>query len=378
MKRFRSIDIFRGLCIFYMTFGHMVNWWISPTDFWLYELIWNYGAPIGGAGFLLVSGMSASISYKRDWFKAQNSEVYTMKRARNIYMVRTTIIFLISTLWNFIGTLFMGLPGIWLWFVIQTISISLFMAWLFFKTSRIFRIFICFVFWISNEIILYWLTPYSNEQNILGYLFYFLYNSPDQNIILGYFPFLLLGTVLGDLLFELGNLEDSKEKHILVKKKILMPSALYGSLLIAFGLLFKFPDFSNKITFSSHMFVVGIQLILLAVLTYFKDFRVSNPLIRFKFFEIFSFYSFTIFLSHHLLYFLFQSVFTIIEIWFTLIPILIIWTFLFRYIYNKWGKYASVKFLINKFTLFIVERINSVKIWKKDNSDMLDSQWGLI
>ena len=54
MKRFRSIDIFRGICIFYMTFGHMVNWWISQGDFWFYELIWNYGAPVGGGGFLLV------------------------------------------------------------------------------------------------------------------------------------------------------------------------------------------------------------------------------------------------------------------------------------------------------------------------------------
>ncbi|NVM17768.1 MAG: DUF1624 domain-containing protein [Candidatus Lokiarchaeota archaeon] len=364
MKRIKSIDILRGLCIFYMTFGHLVSWWISQADFWLYELIWNYGAPIGGGGFLLVSGMSASMSYKRNKLKAQNSEVFKMSKARNIYMLRTMIIFLISTLWNIMGTLFMGLSGVWLWFVLQTISISLFMAWPFLKTSRIFRIFICFVFWISNEFILYWLTPYSNEQNILGYLFYFLYNSPDQNVILGYFPFLLLGTVLGDVFFELNNLEDLKEKHAFVKRKVLIPSGIYGSLLITFGLLYKFPDFSNKTTFSSHMFIIGIELILLAFLVYFKDFRVSNPQKRFKFFEIYSFYSFTIFLSHHLLYFLFQPIFNIIEIWFFIIPTLIIWTFFFRFIYNKWGKYASIKFLINKVAVHLAERTDSVKIVK--------------
>jgi hypothetical protein len=361
MKRIKSIDILRGLCIFYMTFGHLVSWWISQADDWLYELIWNYGAPIGGAGFLLVSGMSASMSYKRNKLKAQNSQVFKMNKARNIYMLRTMIIFLISTLWNFMGTLFMGLSGVWLWFVIQTISISLLMAWPFLKTSRIFRIFICFVFWISNEFILYWLTPYSDEQNILGYLFYFLYNSPDQNVILGYFPFLLLGTVLGDLFFEFNNLEDLKEKHTFVKRKVLMPSGIYGSLLIIFSLLYKFPDFSNKTTFSSHMLIVGIQLILLTFLVYFKDFRVSNPHKRFKFFEIYSFYSFTMFLSHHLFYFLFQPIFNIIEIWFIIIPTLIIWTFLFRFIYNKWGKYASIKFLINKIAVNLAERIDSVK-----------------
>jgi len=343
-----------------MTFGHMVNWWISQADFWLYELIWNYGAPIGGAGFLLVSGMSASISYKRDSLKAQNSQVFTMNKARNIYMLRTLIIFLISILWNFIGMLFMGLPGVWLWFVIQTISISLFMAWSFLKTSRLFRIFTCFVFWISNQFILYWLTPYSNEQNILGYLYYFLYNSPDQNVILGYFPYLLLGTVLGDLFFDLGNIGDLEEKHAFIKTKVLIPSGIYGSLLISFGLLYEFPNFSNKTTFSSQIFIVGIQLILLAFLVYFKDYRVLKPQKRFRFFEIFSYYSFTMFLAHHLLYFLFQPFFNIIDIWLIVIPTMIIWTFLFRYIYKKWDKYASIKFLINLFAISLAERIESV------------------
>ena len=360
MKRFKSIDILRGLCIFYMTLGHMVNWWISPADFWLYNLIWNYGAPIGGAGFLLVSGMSASISYKKDRLKAQISQNFKMNKARNIFMLRTMVILLISTLWNFIGTLFMGLPGVWLWFVIQTIAISLFMAWIFLNTSRLFRIIICFAFWISNEFIFYWLTPYSNEQNILGYLFYFLYNSPDQNVILGYFPFLLLGTVLGDMFFEMGNIESLEEKHDFVKKKVLIPSGIFGTLLITFGLLYKFPDFSNKVTFSSHMYIIGIQLILVALLVYFKDFRIPNPQRNFKFFEIFSFYSFTMFLTHHLLYFLFQPFFNIFEIWFIIIPIMVIWTFLFRFIYKKWEKYASVKFLINKFAIHLAERIESV------------------
>jgi hypothetical protein len=347
-----------------MTFGHMVNWWISPSDFWLYELIWNFGAPIGGAGFLLVSGMSASISYKKDWLKAQTSTELTMNKVRNTYMLRTLVILLISTLWNFIGTLFMELPGVWLWFVIQTISISLFMAWLFLKTSRIFRVLICFVFWIGNQFILFWLTPYNSEQNLLGYLFYFLYNSPDQNVILAYFPYLLLGTVLGDLFFELGNLEDLEKKRGFIKTKILLPSGIYGSLLISFGFLYRFPDFSNKTSFSSQMFIIGIQLILLALLVYYKDFRVSKLQIKFKFFEIFSFYSFTMFLTHHLLYFIFQPFFSIYEIWFIIIPMLILWTLLFRYIFKKWNKYASIKFLINKLAIFLAERIDSIKIIK--------------
>ena len=340
----------------------MVNWWISQGDFWLYELIWNYGAPVGGGGFLLVSGMSASISYKRNQLKALSSQDSNMKRARNVYMLRSLLIFLISLTWNFIGTLFMGLSGVWLWFVIQTISISLFMAWPFLKTSRIFRLFMCFVFWIGNEFVFYWLAPYSNTQNILGYLFYFLYNSPNQNVILGYFPFFLLGTVIGDVFFESNSIDNLIERRIFLKKKIFKPGLLFGAFLLAFGLLYNFPDFSNKSTFASHMYKVGIQLILIAFLVHIKEIRLNNFQKRYRFFEIYSFYSFTIYLAHHLLYFLFQPIFSFISIWYVILPILIAWTLLIRFIYKKGDKNASIKFLLNKIAVDIADRIEIVKL----------------
>jgi len=347
-----------------MTFGHMVNWWISQGDFWLYEIIWNFGAPVGGGGFLLVSGMSASLSYKRNQLKAQGSQDLNMKRARNVYMFRCMLIFLISLLWNFIGTLFMGLSGIWLWFVIQTISVSLFMAWPFLKTSRIFRLFMCFAFWIGNEFLFYWLAPYNNTQNILGYLFYFLYNTPDQNVILAYFPFLLLGTVFGDIFFESNSIDNLIERKNFLKKKFLRNGLIFGVFLIMFGLLYNFPDFSNKTTFASHMFVVGIQLIVMAFLVYIKEIRAISFQKRYRFFEIYSFYSFTIFLAHQLLYFLFQPIFNFINIWYVIIPILIGWTLLFRFIYKKWDKYASIKFLLNKIAVELTDRIEIVKLGK--------------
>ena len=362
MKRFRSIDIFRGICIFYMTFGHMINWGISQGDLWFYEIFWNYGAPIGASGFLLVSGISASISYKRNQLKALSFQDFNMKRARNVYILRSLVIFLISLLWNFIGTLFMGLSGIWLWFALQTISISLIMAWPFFKTSRIFRLSICFVFWIGNEFVFNWLAPYSNTQNILGYLFYFLYNSPDQNVILGYFPFLLLGTVIGDVFSESNSFDNLIEKRFFLKEKIVRPALLFGAFLIIFGLLYNFPDFSNKSTFASHMYKVGIQLILVAFLVQIKEIRLISFQKRYRFFEIFSFYSFTIYLSHHLLYFLFQPIFSFITIWYVIIPLLIAWTFLFRFIYIKWDKDASIKFLINKIAVDLADRIEIVNL----------------
>lgn len=361
MIRFKGIDIFRGLCIFYMIFGHMIYWWISPTDIWLYDIIWNYGAVFGGGGFLLVSGMSAALSYKTGLVRVKNNQKFSVKRVRNEYIIRALLILFISMIWNSIGTIYMGLPGVWLWFVLQTISISLLMVWPLLRTSKIFRLFICFITWISNEFIFIWLSPYSGQDNIFGYFFYFLYNSPEQNVILGYFPFLLLGTVIGDVLFNAGALENLEERQSYLKNKLLKPIIIGGFILILFGLGFNFPNIANKETFSSHMFILGIEFVIFAFLIFIKDYRLFKLKRSYTFFEYYSFYSFTMFLSHHILFFLFQPQFNSIQIWFLISPIMIIWTLLFRFIYKNWDKYISLKFLINKSAIFFARKIELIK-----------------
>jgi hypothetical protein len=343
-----------------MTVGHMVYWWVSHADFWLYEVFWNYGAPIGGGGFLLVSGMSASLSYRNRVRKAKISGNIRLNSIRNEYMLRALIILFISSVWNFIGTLYIDLPGIWLWFVIQTISISLIMAWPLFKVSKILRLIICFISWIGNELVFHWLSPYNGQLNGFGILFYILYNTPEQNVILGYFPYLLLGTVIGDIFFESSLKQDLNEQNNFLKEKLIKPSTVGGVILIIFGVLYLFPQFSIKETFSSHMFIVGIELLLISILVYLKDFKTIHFKRKYRVLEYYSFYSFTIFLAHNMLYFLFPPRFNAIEIWFYIVPAIILWTLLFRLIYKKWGKYGSLKFLINKSAVYINERIELI------------------
>jgi len=361
MIRIKAIDTFRGLCIFYMTFGHMIYWGIILSDFWLYEFIWNFGAFIGGGGFLLVSGMSAVLSYRRRLIKVQSSKEVSVKIVRNEYMFRALIIFAISIFWNFFGTLYMGLPGVWLWFVLQTISISLMMAWPFFKTSKLFRLFICFACWIGNEIIFAVLSPHQGQQSVLGFLFFLLYNVPEQNVILGYFPFLLAGTIIGDLFFEASLRENLNHQKTFLKEKLFKPGILGGILLIIFGVFYKFPDFANKETFSSHMFIFGIELLLIIILVIIKDFKKIQFKKKYSVIKYYSFYSFTIFLAHHLLFFIFAPQFNAIEIWLYIIPIMVIWTAFFRFIYKKLGKYASLKFIISKSANYLAEKIELVR-----------------
>jgi len=353
-----------------MTFGHMMEWWLDEANIWGYDIIWNFGAVVGGGGFLMVSGMSAAISYRSRMLKLEQGQGFGKKAIRNEYMIRALEILIISFMWNIGGVLSglvpTGIEGIWLWFVIQTISISLILAWPLLKVSRHIRVIICFACWIGNEFVFLWLSPYQDQANLQGILFYILYNEPKQNAIISYFPFLLMGTVLGDLLFDILSEDDQKKQFDMIKRKIFIPSLLGGIPLIIFGATFLFPAFASKETFSSHMFIFGIELLLFSGLLWLKDVRSYSPKKSYRLFYYYSYYSFTIFLAHNLLIFIFPRIFNMITIWFVIVPLMTLWTLLFRYIHNKWGTNASVKVQISRIATGLTKNIEKKRI-QNDN-----------
>ena len=230
------------------------------------------------------------------------------------------------------------------------------MAWPLLKTSRLFRLFICFAFWIGNEFLKLILTPFRGQGNILGIIDFILYNVPEQNVILAYFPFLLAGTILGDILHEAFNSEQIETKSYL-KKHLTIPGSIGGTLLIIFGIIFQFPNFLDKVQFSSHMFIFGIELLLIVLLVYIKDLGHLKLKRNYSVLKYYSFYSFTIFLAHNVLYFLFPPILNALQIILVIIPIIALWTYLFRLIYQKLGKYASLKFLISKSAEYLANKI---------------------
>ena len=95
MKRLKSIDIFRGLCMFYMVVGHSLDWWIRAEDYWFFYVYVSIGGPVGASGFLFIAGISTALSYRNRCLKAEadNSDLYSMRLARNEYMWRAFLIF---------------------------------------------------------------------------------------------------------------------------------------------------------------------------------------------------------------------------------------------------------------------------------------------
>ena len=72
-----------------------------------------------------------------------------------------------------------------------------------------------------------------------------------------------------------------------------------------------------------------------------------------KFFFYYSYYSFTVYIGHNILYFLFYRQLTVITIWIPLIITLILLTILIRIVYKRLGPKASIKFAISAISFVI-------------------------
>ena len=66
MKRINSVDTIRGLSIWIMVYGHIILFWLRPEDEWLKFWLYAFLQPIGATGFLFISGVSASLAFKKN------------------------------------------------------------------------------------------------------------------------------------------------------------------------------------------------------------------------------------------------------------------------------------------------------------------------
>jgi hypothetical protein len=86
---------------------------------------------------------------------------------------------------------------------------------------------------------------------------------------------------------------------------------------------------------------------LLSILLYIEEFEVVKTKKSYRFFYYFSFYSFTIYLAHNPLYFIFFLQLNALTIWIAFVGTIILIALLLKGIYKKWGKNASLKVLIS-------------------------------
>lgn len=363
IQRIKSIDIFRGMCMAWMILNHLINWWLKSKFSWLHGITVMILDPIGASGFLFISGVSIALSYKNRVMSVE----YNHRRLRNSYLFRASFIFVIAMIYNITITLTLNnILWLWTWFVLLTVAVSMFISWPLLKTSKIFRVLLGIIIMIANQFLFSVLLPYRGKNNALGVFFHILYHRMYQDPILTFFPFFLFGTVIGDILFDSYNNPDENSKKKYLKINLIIPALAIGSLLVIFGILFKFPTFLERASFSWIIYSLGIELLIFSLLLIFEEFIIIGTKKSYKFLFYYSYYSLTVYLGHNLLYFLFFKSLNIYNIWIFIFAIFLILGLLLRVIYKKWRSKASLKMQVGVLSSILTMKIEMFK-WNRDN-----------
>ncbi|MFX1480376.1 MAG: heparan-alpha-glucosaminide N-acetyltransferase domain-containing protein [Promethearchaeota archaeon] len=364
MKRIKSIDIFRGLGMVYIMVGHMIDWWSRPVDDWLFFVYVSLFSALGAAGFVFISGVSTIISYRKKVDKAKNTEGYNLKMVKREYLFRSVMILGVALAYNLIVVIEFSDPLIiWKWFIILTVAICLLFAWPFLKTSKLVRIIIGIMIWIINQIILAFLLPHEGELNFSGVLFYLFYNSLDQNPILSFITFFLIGTVVGDVLYEFSLIESIIEKRIAFRKKILIPFFSSGIVLIAIGIPILYPNlFTEKIlTINTNLwwliYSLGLDIIIILIFFIIEEYKIIKTKHSYKFLFYFSYYSLTLFLLQNLNFILFYDLLNRYNIWFFIVATVITYGLLLKFLYRKLERKISLKVQIGRIAILIARKL---------------------
>ena len=355
----------------YVVVVHLSNWWLSYDDLWFSYLFIYIFDFFGAAGFLFVSGISIALSYNKRNAKAQTSNDYTKKMHRKEYFLRAFFILIVSILFNFMIALFYNgdLTEIWHWYVLLTIALSQILAWPLLKTSKLFRIIFGISLWIFNIYFLEFLLPHEGETNFYGILFYIFYRDLRDDPLISFFTFFLIGSVFGELIFEIIQIEDKNERLSILKKKMLIPSLIVVPILITIGVLFKFPEFiTTRGSLSMSLYMLGLEIILLTILLSFEEFELIHTEKSYRFLYYFSYYSLSVFIFHNPLALLFYHQLSLEYIWFFIIPSVILAGLLLRFLHNKIeGKYSILGWKITFSIKVLVSRMSQNIVRKRAN-----------
>jgi uncharacterized membrane protein len=360
MERIKSIDIFRGFMIIGMLFTHLRDWWVvGGSNSTLNYCTRQFTDRIFGSGFLFIAGVSVYISYSN---RLNKSTEYSQKFIRSEYFVRTALILLIALLYNvFVALMYLDVTLIWTWFVLFSIAVSLFLAWPLLKTPKLFRVLLVALILLINEFLLAILAPFEGTGSIYGLIYHLLFNSLDLDPILSSFCFLLIGTVIGNVIVDLNNTQSPIVRKKMLKNKILLPCFICGVILILYTLIFIFPPFFHNIGFNWVFYAMGACLIFLATLLIIEEKGIFITKRNYRFLYYFSFYSLLVYLSHNVLFFVFNELLNFYNFWFFYSGITIIMGVILRMMYKKWGTEAALKIRLSKYATRITMNLINEK-----------------
>ncbi|MBY9006316.1 MAG: DUF1624 domain-containing protein [Candidatus Lokiarchaeota archaeon] len=363
-KRIKSIDFFRGLCITWMIFGHLSEWWMTNSTFSFVNLSGFFTIIdfLGAAGLLFISGMSITISYRKKLNLSQHSEDFNFKKYRTEYIIRALLLFLIGIMYNLFESIKVeDASKIWIWFILQTLPICLLIAWPILKLNKYFKLLIGIIFLAVNEVLTYYLLQYEDQYETMGGIFfYILYNGINLSPILQFFSFFIFGSFIGDVIHEkISLIKDGYHIHTLFLKKITLPLLGMGLCLLITSTIFlpnnPFQDYYFPRNFSWILYSIGGLACLYTIILTIEKLEMIKIKSKYRFFYYFSFYSFTAFLIHLPLYYLFEKKLDLLS-FLIIIPITIFLFGIFlRILHMKLNTYISIKAQLSRVSSYLAD-----------------------
>lgn len=357
-KRIGCIDVFRGFCIFWMLIGHIFVWWTESS---IANAFYAYIVPIfdslGAAGFIFISGLSLQFSYRKKLKKDIEVDKSEERIVRNSYFIRASFLLIIALIFN-LGTIFQepDKSYIFSWWILFTISVILLLYWPLLKLSWTMRAIIGLGILILDPILLNLLLAYSDISPLIEILYNIFY-TPDnrQNPLLTFFPFFIFGSVLGDQIKKIDFNGSKSNKDFL--KRFSLPLCGISIGMILFGILFQFPLFLIRNSYTWVIYGIGLQILVFSILLTIEKLELINFNSKYNFLFYYSYYSFSIYLLNFVLMLLPIRTLNLSNIWFALILVTVLFTLLAKVMYDKIKALFSLKYLISRTSEFFALKI---------------------
>jgi len=360
MIRLKSIDNFRGIAVIAMMWLHLSDWWLSGdsrTHIYVPLLVTQYAFLVS---YQFISGISRYLFYKTGGSRKEPSETINKRRIKREFLMRGVFLLVIALLYNTVVAISTSKPSeIWSWFVLLALALSFILIIPLLDTSKKTRGFLGVVFLVLNFTILSFLQDFKGQANLFGVLYHLLFYPVGLHPILSSFGVFLIGTVVGEVIYEIYYKEEKESRLHLLKKRLIIPSILIGGIVVTFILIVNSFLFLNLPSFYGIVSTIGISLISFSLFVLVEEYEIFKTKRNYKFIFYFSYYSLTIYLAHNLLYFLFfERLDALTSSFFIVIVIVLIGLFL-KWIYPKLGGSISIKKMISKLSYKVVMRIET-------------------
>jgi hypothetical protein len=346
-----------------MIWLHLSEWSLSVDSSSFLKIplfITQYGFLVS---YQFISGVSRFLFYKTGGSLIKASETIINRRIKREFLVRGIILLFVALLYNIVVAISTARPSeIWSWFVLLAIAFSLIMITPLLDTSKKTRGFLGIFFLVLNFTLLALLQDFKGQTNLLGFLYHLLFYPVGLHPILSSFAVFLIGTVAGEVIYEIYYKDVSKSRLSILKKKLIKPAIIIGGIIVTFIVIANSFFFLNLPSFYGIVSTIGVCLILFSLFILFEELEIFKPKKNYKFLFYFSYYSLTIYLVHNLLYFLFhKSLNALMSSIYIGLVIVSIGIFL-KLIYPKVGASLSIKKLISKLSSRIVLKLEKTKV----------------